>query len=133
MDIVQKRNKLYEEKFKQLPNKDKAIFLPHCLRHQECPAKIGSVGLECIKCGRCKIGEFKDKAEKAGYNLFVVPGGSLVKKIISNNNFKAVLGVACNVELEQAFDMLKKEKIISLAIPLLKDGCVNTEVEWEKF
>jgi len=118
--------------FKKIPNNEKAIFLPHCLRDRECPAKIGCGGLECINCGKCSIGPFKKDAEDAGYKVFIVPGGSLVKKILEKNNFKAVLGVACNPELEQAFDFIKEKDLISLSVPLLKDGCVDTEVEWEK-
>ncbi len=132
MSTIEKRNKLYEQKFKNILNKEKAIFLPQCLRNNECPAKMGVNGIECINCGRCNIGKFKKDAENQSYNIFIVPGGSLVNKIIKNNDFKAVLGVACIPELKQAFEVMKKKRLVSLAVPLTKDGCVNTEVKWEK-
>ncbi len=132
MNTIEERNRIYEQKFRSILNKEKAIFLPQCLRNNECPAKTGITGIECINCGRCDIGKFKKEAEDKGYSVFIVPGGSLVNNIIENNDFKAVLGVACTPELEQAFEVMKKKKLVSLAVPLTKDGCVDTKVEWEK-
>lgn len=125
-------SKLKEKKFKSIPNKEKAIFLPHCLRNKDCKAIMGENGLMCVNCGKCGIGKFKKDAEEKGYKVFIVPGGSLVKKIIKKNDFKAVLGAACIPEIEQAFDFIKKTKLIAVAVPLLRDGCVNTDIDWKR-
>lgn len=121
-----------ENNISNIPKDKIAIFLPHCLKSRDCPAKMGDKGLECINCGRCGIGPFRKKATNAGFKVFIVPGGSMVKKIIENNDFQAVIGVACTVELAQAYDMLEKKDIISLSVPLSKDGCVDTEVDWKE-
>lgn len=132
MDFVQGKNKLNEKEFKRLANNEKAIFLPQCLRSRECKAKTSDDGIECLNCGKCKIGSFKKEAERKGYHVFISPGGSLVKNIIKRNNFKGILGVACVPELEQALGFVKKTKIIAVAVPLLRDGCVDTDVDWER-
>lgn len=132
MENFQKRNEIYLKEFEDTPNKNKAIFLPQCLRNRDCPANVSKEGFECINCGKCNIGKFKKDAEQAGYRVFIVPGGSMVKNILDKNDFKAVFGVACNPELEQAFGMMKDGKIISLYVPLLRDGCVETDVDWRK-
>ncbi|MBL7055113.1 DUF116 domain-containing protein [Candidatus Woesearchaeota archaeon] len=130
--MIKEINELNLEGFKKIPNNEKAIFLPQCLRSRECKAKIGDRGIECLNCGKCSICEFKKQAEIKGYNVFISPGGSLVKKIIKKNNFKGVLGVACIPELEQALDLIKKTNIIAISVPLSKDGCVDTDVDWKK-
>ena len=48
------RNRLNINSFKKLNAKDLIVILPHCLRAKNCPAKLGSSGLSCIKCGKCK-------------------------------------------------------------------------------
>ncbi len=133
MNKIDINNKLNLAKIKSIPNDKIAIFLPHCLRHLECPAKMdSSLGLLCVNCGKCGIGPFKVQAEEKGYNVFIAPGGSMVERLIEKNNFKAVIGVACNKELDLAFRMLKDKNIISLAVRLSKDGCVATSVNWDK-
>lgn len=119
-------------RFDNIPNKNIAIFLPHCLRHKDCPAENKGEGYDCVDCGRCGIGKFAKDAKAAGYKIFIVPGASMVKKIIKKNDFKVVIGVACKVELKQAEEMLKNTRIITASVPLKKDGCVNTEVGWDE-
>lgn len=121
-----------KQKFNVIPVKERAIFLPHCLCSVNCKAKRTEEGVNCINCGNCKIGSFKEEAENKGYKVFIVPGASMVKKIIEKHKFKAVLGVACLPELKQGIKLMKQKGIISLTVPLLKDGCVNTEVDWKK-
>lgn len=132
MDEIQELNKSNEAKFKSTLFKDRTIFLPHCLRHPDCQAKTTEEGVQCLSCGKCNISEFKKEAEALGYKLFIVPGFSLTKKLIEKYKPKAVLGVACTDELNEAKEEAKKRNIIAVALPLLKDGCVNTEVDWKK-
>ena len=124
------------EKFKALPNDSKVIFLPHCLRSPDCRAKNTDSGIVCEECGRCSICSFKKEAEKKGISVFIVPGASLVMKIIEKNKVRGVVGVACAPELEQAFKqwdiLIRERKIIPVTVQLLRDGCVNTDVEWDR-
>jgi hypothetical protein len=130
MDDIERINKLHKRKFGEIPYKDRAIFIPHCLRHPDCKAKTTEEGVICLGCGKCNISEFKKEAENLGYKLFIVPGFSLVKKLIEKHKPRAVMGVACNEELNEAIEA-NIEPITQL-LPLLKDGCVNTAVDWKK-
>jgi len=129
---IESINRLYETEFRGIPFSERAIFIPHCLRHKECKAERSIEGIICINCGRCNIGSFKKEAEALGYRVFIVPGASIIKKIIEKYKFKAVLGVACLPELKQGIELMKKRGIAALAVPLLKDGCVDTKVDWNK-
>lgn len=111
----------------------KLVFLPHCLRSSDCPSKLGKYGYELVSCGRCNVCTFKKFAEEKGYSVFIVPGASMIKKILVDYpNPEIVIGVACDAELKEGIDMMKKAKINSKGLKLLKDGCVNTEVDFEK-
>ena len=124
---VEVRNKVNEKSFEQIDDKDKVLILPHCLRNPKCEAKLDSTGLHCTDCNRCVIGILKNKAEDKGYNVFIIPGSTFLKKIAQENKFKAVLGVACYQDLNLA--MMKLSKFHCQGVPLLKDGCVCTKVD----
>lgn len=111
----------------------KIIFLPHCLRNRECKAELKWDGYKCINCGKCNIGKFKKKAEELGYKVFIVPGASMIKKIMKEHTSpEIVIGVACGPELEGGVALMEKHGIKTKTLQLLKDGCVDTEVDWNK-
>ncbi|MDD3984585.1 MAG: DUF116 domain-containing protein [Methanobacterium sp.] len=124
---VEVRNKVNLNIFKNIKSQDKILVLPHCLRHSDCEAKLESSGLVCKDCNRCVIGVLKKKAENQGFKVFIIPGSTFLKKILDENKFKAVLGVACYQDLNLA--MMKLSKFSCQGVPLLKDGCINTKVD----
>ncbi len=125
-------NKLHEKEFRDVPFSERAIFLPHCLRHKDCKAERGREGIICINCGRCNIGSFKKEAEVLGYKVFIVPGFSMIKTLIEQYKPKAVLGVGCLNELNKAKEEMGGNNIVPQGVALLKDGCVDTEADWDK-
>jgi hypothetical protein len=108
---VELKNSIHESTFRRISPKDKAIFLPQCLRDaRNCKAVLGPDGWECKKCsshGSCKIYNIKARAEPLGYRVYVVPGGSLMFRIVERIKPKAALGVACMKELVMAAEELK--------------------------
>lgn len=124
---VEVRNKVNGEKFDDIPAKDKLLILPHCLRHPKCKAPLEPSGLKCKNCKKCVIGILKEKAEEIGYRVFIIPGSTFLKKIVEENRFKSVLGVACYQDLNLA--MMKLSSFTPQGVPLLKDGCYKTKVD----
>ena len=60
----------------------KILLLPQCMRHPSCKARCDPVhGHECKRCGLCDISKLCEAAEECNFKVFVVPGGSFVKKI----------------------------------------------------
>lgn len=127
---VEFRNKLNESAYKKTPYKERLLLLPHCLRNsKECKASYGEEGLKCLECGKCKIDPLVKEAKKLGYKgVFILPGGSMVLKLIKKYKPKAVLGVCCYKEAILAFDSLKETKVIPQAVLLTKTGCIDTDV-----
>ncbi|MGL4670004.1 MAG: DUF116 domain-containing protein [Methanobacteriaceae archaeon] len=121
------RNRVNKNDFNNISNKDKALVLPHCLRHPDCNAKLAKTGLICNDCNKCAIGVIKAKAEEEGYQVFIVPGSTFIKKIAKENQFKSVLGVACYEDLNLA--MMKLSKFSPQGVVLSRDGCYKTKVD----
>ena len=127
---IEVRNKVNKAKFEKIPPEDKIIVLPHCLRSAQCEASLKETGVQCTYCGKCAIGVIKEKAEPMGYRVFIVPGSSFVKKIIQQNKFKSVVGVACHVDLNQT--MMALSDFAPQGVLLSTSGCFETKVDISK-
>lgn len=127
---IEVRNKVNKAKFEKIPPEDKIIVLPHCLRSAHCEASLKETGVQCTYCGKCAIGIIKEKAEPMGYRVFIVPGSSFVKKIVQQNRFKSVVGVACHVDLNQT--MMALSDFYPQGVLLSNSGCFQTKVDIKK-
>ena len=127
---IKVRNDLNKEQYRKIPADKTLIFLPHCLRHKDCPATLQKEGLNCTECGLCSIGVIKKKADPMGYKLYIVPGSSFVKKIVMENKFQSVLGVACHEDLNQMMMLLSD--FYPQGVLLEKTGCYETKVNVKK-
>ena len=107
------------------------IIAPHCMRSMDCPASSTKTGIQCISCGKCIFSKLKEDADKYGYDLYIVTGSSFVKHVLKEKNYDAALLIACDYELNKVMMGLKGKKIVTYGIPMLNDGCFNTEVEYK--
>ncbi|RAP53073.1 MAG: hypothetical protein BZ137_07625 [Methanosphaera sp. rholeuAM130] len=124
------RNRLNKLEFENTKAEDVIIVLPHCLRDTTCPAVLGESGLECVKCGKCSIGIIKKISEQKNIDVYIVPGSSFIKNILKQRKFKAVIGVACPLDLNLAMTSL--HDFTPQGVYLLTDGCINTTVDVEE-
>ena len=105
----------------------KVLFLPHCLRNlEQCPNSYGNNGLICNSEHDCSIGRLKKYAEDINYEVYILPGGSLLKKIMSKLEPDYVVGVACDNEIILAERI---SQIPHISIKLNEDGCIDTLVD----
>jgi uncharacterized protein len=127
---VELRNAVYEPEFRKIPFKDRALFLPHCSRNTRvCKAISDEEGIHCKHCGGCDLDKAVSIAEKIGYTqIYIVPGGSMVKKMLEKYKPKAAIGVCCFHEAILAFELTKQVNIIPQTVLLLKDGCKDTQI-----
>ena len=126
--LIEIRNAMMLEKFKRVRD-GRIILLPQCMRGPECATRCDPIiGYECKRCGRCDIGRIAKAAEKYNFKVFVVPGGSFVRKILKSYKPHACLGVACYNELAEAMQEISKIVPVQ-GVPLLRDGCYDTKVD----
>jgi hypothetical protein len=127
---LQARNLFEREKFVQ--TRKRALFLPHCSRKymdNHCKAVFDPniPSYVCAHCSPdCLINRAVSIAEKKGYDVYVLPGGSCISKILKAKNYEGVVGVACGEEIRMSGEILNAMNIAGQAVPLIKNGCANT-------
>ena len=130
---VRTKNKASLSKFANTPYHKRILLLPQCLRSVECPAELTEYGYECQECGKCRVEDVIQEAKRLGYkDVFILPGGSIAKKILTREKPNACLGVACLKELMLGSFICEKFGVAGQGVALLRDGCVNTDVDWKK-
>src|ERR1700744_1993577 len=113
-----------------VPYERRLLLMPKCLRVEaHCPAPFDEFGLLCKKCGLCSIQDLQDEAERLGYAVLVAEGSALVMAIIETGKIEAIVGVSCLSVLEKAFPFMEAAAIPGIAIPLLQDDCIDTNVD----
>ena len=116
----------------------KVLFLPHCARKymdHRCKAVFdpSTPTYRCMGCSPdCLINQATAIAREKGYDVYVLPGGSCIPKILASRRYDAVVGVACGVELKLGYEILMKMGIPGQAVPLLKNGCAGTYFDIEE-
>jgi hypothetical protein len=127
---VQAKNLIERERFIQ--TKRRALFLPHCSRKymdNRCKAAFDAAlpSYVCAHCSPdCQVGKAELLAKKKGYDVYILPGGSCIPKILSANHYEGVIGVACGEEVRTGGETLKAMNISGQSVSLIKNGCANT-------
>jgi geranylgeranyl pyrophosphate synthase len=131
--MVAVSNEFWRPTLGAIPFHRRLFLLPHCLSDRTaCAGKYDSIGLHCAGCGSCDIQALGREAEQRGYSVIVAEGtGSVVMKILEGEA-DAILGVACLDSLEKSFQRVAELGIPHMALPLLKNGCVNTTAEMDQ-
>jgi len=128
--LIKLHNAMNTAEFTRIPVAERAIFMPQCLRSSRCPAHLTPEGLKCRSCGQCTIGEVRLILEKLGYRIFIVPGSSFIKRMVKKHHPKAIIGVGCLSEVKEGIDMADKMGLVVMGVVTLKEGCVETLVNW---
>jgi uncharacterized protein len=125
------------ERGRFLQTKKRALFLPHCSRKfmdGRCKA-IFNPDIPCYTCMHCSDDCMVNKADqfarKKGYDVFLLPGGSCIPKIIKNSRYEGIVGVACGEEMKIMGPLINGMNITGQGIPLLKNGCACTVFNME--
>ena len=123
-------NAFWRDQFARIPFSQRLLLLPHCLRNKDaCPGRYDEEGLHCVGCGACDLGAIRREAEALGYTTLIAEGTPAVVRTVLGGKWEAVLGVACLDSLEKAFRRISEVGIPHAAVPLLRDGCEDTEVD----
>ncbi len=89
------KNLINEEKIKKIRNNknvEKALLLPHCARKymdNRCKAKFepSLSAYYCKGCSKdCLVNKSTKIAEEKGYDVYILPGGSCIKKILAKKD-----------------------------------------------
>jgi len=129
--VIKIHNTMNATAFSKIPVSARAVFLPQCLRAARCPAHLTPEGLKCVNCKQCTVGEATILLEKLGYRTFIIPGSSFIKRMVKKYHPRAIIGVGCLTEVKEGIDMADKIGLIAMGVVTLKEGCVETLVNWQ--
>jgi hypothetical protein len=115
----------------------RALFLPHCSRQymdNRCKAyfDVNVPSYYCRSCSPdCLVNQATVLGKKNGYDVYILPGGSCIPKILKENPYEGIAAVACPYEITLGYEYLKKRGISGQALTLTKNGCAQTEFSLE--
>jgi len=115
--------------------KKRLVFLPNCLRNADrlrtgkCRATFDENGFHCRQCEpKCQVGLFHRVLKSP---VYVVPGSTMLFRIMKREKPDAVIGVGCVHEVEDGLAACEKIGVPAVGIVLSNEGCFNTAVDFE--
>ncbi len=128
-----------ENEFSAIEPSQRVLLLSHCMRpSQTCPAKFNKEGLQCLADCQldCVILHVRKAAIELGYKgVCIAAGGAQALRFVKERKPRGIIAVACDKELGEGVQSVAKmadqlaETPTIVIVPLLKDGCVDTEVD----
>jgi hypothetical protein len=125
------------ERGKFLTTKKRALFLPHCSRKymdSRCKATFNPE-IPSYTCGHCSedciVNKADQYAKNKGYDVYLLPGGSCIPKILKTCRYEGIVGVACGEEMKIMGPLLMGMQVSGQGIPLIKNGCASTVFNME--
>jgi hypothetical protein len=128
--FIRVHNSMNTRGFEAIPVSRRAIFLPQCLRSSKCPAHLTPEGLLCQRCGQCEMGKKLTLLRDLGYRTFIVPGSSFIQRMVKKYRPSGIIGVGCIVEVRDGLEMCDRMGLCGMGVVTLRDGCVETLVNW---
>ena len=129
---IKLQNSMNKKSFEGVPVGKRAVFLPQCLRSARCPGNLTPEGIWCQGCGLCTTGEAIRALLGMGYRVFIVPGSSFIKRMVKKYRPEGIIGVGCILEVKEGLDLCDWLGIPGMGVVTLKDGCVETCVNWSE-
>jgi len=136
-DLIETQTLNLIEREKFVKTKKRALFLPHCSRKymdNRCKASFDSniPSYVCAHCSTdCLVENATTLAQNKGYDVYILPGGSCIPKILKTQHYEGIVGVACGGEVKAGGDLLKTMNVVGQNVPLIKNGCSNTAFNME--
>lgn len=128
--FIQLHNRMSEGDFARIETKDRAVFLPHCLRSSKCPASLTDEGLFCMHCGNCELDSSIKELEEMGYRVFIVPGSTFIGRMVKRYMPRAIIGVGCLREIKDGLDFADRIDVVVMGVVNKTDGCIETLADW---
>jgi len=130
---VHVNNAIWHDSLASIPFERRLLLVPKCLRDEEhCPAPFDDFGLLCKECGLCSLQDLTVEAERLGYAVLVAEGSAIVSSMIATGKIEGIVGVSCLNVLEKCFPHMEAAAVPGMAIPLLQDDCINTNVDLDQ-
>jgi hypothetical protein len=107
------------------------ILLPHCLQIDICNRKITNDLNNCVRCGRCPVGDLVKLGERYGLKIEVVNGGTLARRRVQQFRPSGIVAVACERDLTFGIQDVHPIPVYGVINDRPHGPCVNTCVDMD--
>jgi len=108
------------------------LLMPHCLQFSDCDIKVTSDASKCKACGKCKIKDLVELAQKYNVYLSVATGGTLARRRVAEAKPDAIIAVACERDLTSGIQDAYPLPVIGILNDRPFGPCFNTSVDITK-
>ncbi len=118
------RNPVYAKKI--------LVLLPHCIQNSKCDVRLTFDVFKCKRCGKCKIKDLIELAEKYGVAISVATGGTIARKVVKEVRPDAIVAVACERDLSSGVVDTYPLPVIGITNERPNGPCIDTTVDLQK-
>jgi hypothetical protein len=108
------------------------LLMPHCLQFSDCAIKITNDVYKCRACGKCRIKDLVDLAQRYNVHLSVATGGTLARRRVAEARPQAIIAVACERDLTSGIQDAYPLPVIGIINDRPYGPCFNTSVDIAK-
>jgi len=108
------------------------LLMPHCLQFNDCAIKITSDVYKCKSCGKCRIKDLVELAQKYNVHLSVATGGTLARRRVAEAKPHVIIAVACERDLTSGIQDAYPLPVIGVINDRPFGPCFNTSVDITK-
>src|SRR5512139_1499146 len=130
--FVEVNNLLVRAKCRETRTDRILLLMPHCLQFNECAIKITSDVYKCQACGKCRIKDLVELAQKYNVHLSVATGGTLARRRVAEARPQAIIAVACERDLTSGIQDSYPLPVIGILNDRPYGPCFNTSVDIAK-
>jgi hypothetical protein len=130
---VKVNNSLTIAQAKRIKGDKILVLLPHCLQIDVCNRKITNDVSNCVRCGRCTVGELVKLGDKYGLHIEVVNGGTLARRRVASFRPDGIIAVACERDLTLGIQDVYPIPVYGVINDRPHGPCVNTCVDMSLF
>lgn len=127
--FVKVNNSLTKAQSRRIRGDRILILLPHCLQIDICNRKITNDINNCVRCGKCAVGELVALGERYGLKIEVVNGGTLARRRVALFRPGGIVAVACERDLTFGIQDVHPIPVYGVINDRPNGPCVNTCVD----
>ncbi len=127
--FIELNNHLIQVKRFSLEPKQVLVLLPQCLQNSDCKVRLTYDIYNCKLCGKCQIKKIVSLCRYYGVRAYMATGGTLARKIVLDQNPRAIVAIACERELVSGIEDCYPLPVVGIQNLRPRGPCTETEVD----
>lgn len=126
--LIRFNNWLTHRKKCNLEPRQVLLLCPRCLQKSTCGQSIINDPFLCRECGDCDVAFLVKTARETGVQLAFVTGGGKARELLRQPQIRAVVAVACELELVSGLLRSGKKPVLAITLRRPHGPCKDTQV-----